>query len=295
MKFLAAYIMRGRVEAILVASSTAMMSLMLAPLSIVSSATVALVTLRRGAKEGFLILACASLAAGILAALTQVSSQFILLYALFLWLPVWLIAIVLREGRHLSLAVEIAVCIGFVGVCVYYLFNNNPADMWRQVMPRMVPAKAPIDNVAQAIDQMAPFMTGIASAGAVFGMLLGLFLGRWWQAILFNPGGFKTEFLSLTSRPKLALVCLAILVTAMAELGKISEIASNAAILIFVLYTFVGIAVLHTLFSRLNIGNLAVPMFYITLFMIPHTMLPVALVGLADTWLDIRKRTLKQT
>lgn len=279
----------------LVASTLAMLSLMLAPLSVLSSGAVALVTLRKGAYEGLIILASSSLAAGILATLIQVSYQFILLYVLVLWLPIWLIAIVLREGRHISLAVEIAVFIGIVAVIGHYLFNADPAAMWKQVIPRMVPPNAPVENVQQKIGLMAPYMTGIAAAGAVFSMLLGLFLGRWWQAMLYNPGGFRQEFLGLKVQPRLAVISIAIIVIAAVSSGVVSQIAWNTTILMFVLYTFIGTAVLHTVFSRMKIGQYAVPMFYITLFFIPHSLLPVALVGFSDTWLDIRKRTLNQT
>ncbi len=287
--------MRGRLEAMLLASTLAMLSLMLAPLSVLSSGAVALVTLRKGAYEGLIVFASSSLAAAVLATLIQVPYTFILLYVLVLWLPIWLIAIVLREGRHISLTVEIAVLIGVVGVIGYYLFNADPAAMWKQVMPRMVPPNAPVENVKQMIDLIAPYMTGIAAAGAVFSMLLGLFLGRWWQAMLFNPGGFRQEFLGLKVQPRLAVISIATIGIAIASSGVVSQIAWNTTILMFVLYTFIGTAVLHTVFSRMKIGKYAVPMFYITLFFIPHSLLPVALVGLSDTWLDIRKRTLNQT
>lgn len=295
MKWVATYIMRGRLEAALLTSTLAMLSLIIAPLSVFSSGAVALVTLRNGAYEGLIILACSSIAAAVLAAIISVPYAFIAVYALILWLPVWLIAIVLREGRHISLAIEIAVLIGILGVVGYYIYYSDPSAMWKQVMPKMIPPKAPVENVAAMIDQMAPFMTGIAAGGAVFSMLLGLFLGRWWQALLFNPGGFKQEFLSLKVQPKLAIICLGIIVVACISSGAISQIAWNTTILMFVLYTFTGIAVLHTVFSRMSMGQFAVPMFYITLFFIPHSLLPVALVGLSDTWLDIRKRTLNQT
>jgi hypothetical protein len=295
MKWLAAYIMRGRLQAMLVAATLAMLSLILAPLSVLSSGAVAMVTLRRGAYEGLIILASSSLAAGILATLIQVSYQFILIYVLFLWLPIWLIAIVLREGRHISLAVEIAVLIGIVGVVAYYLFNTDPALMWAQVMPKMVPANAPVEDVKRMIGLIAPYMTGIAAAGAVFSMLLGLFLGRWWQSLLYNPGGFRQEFLSLKTEPRLAMISLAIIGIAMLSSGVVSQIAWNTAIIMFVLYTFIGIAVLHTVFSGMKIGQYAVAMFYITMFLIPYSMIPVALVGFSDTWLDLRKRKLNQT
>ncbi len=276
----------------LVASTLAMLSLILSPLIIVSAGAVALVTLRRGAYEGLLILACASLAAAVLAVLIQVSSLFILFYVLFFWLPIWLIAVVLREGRHISLAVEITVMIGIVGVVAYYLFNTDPASMWAQVMPRMVPANAPVEDVKRMIAFISPYMTGIAAAGAVFSMLLGLFLGRWWQSMLYNPGGFRQEFLSLKTEPRLAMISLVIVGIAMLGSGFISQIAWNTAIIIFVLYTFIGIAVLHTVFSRMKIAQYAIAMMYITLFLMPYSMLPVALVGFSDTWLDIRKKKL---
>lgn len=295
MKWIAAYIMRGRLEAILLASTLAMLSLLLAPLSIVSSGAVALVTLRKGAVEGLIILFISSLAAGLLATLIQVPYFFILLFLILFWLPVWLIAIVLREGRHISLAVEIGVLIGIVGVVGYYLFNADPAAMWKQVMPRMVPANAPVENAQQMIDLMAPFMTGMAAASMVIIILLGLFLGRWWQAILYNPGGFKEEFLGLRVQPRIAILCIATVAIAFVSSGAMSQIAWNTTILMFVLYLVIGTAVLHTVFSRMKLGQYAVPMFYITLFLIPHSLLPVALVGFSDTWLDIRKRTLKQS
>ncbi|NOU20910.1 MAG: hypothetical protein HOO93_03825 [Methyloglobulus sp.] len=295
MKWLAAYIMRGRLQAMLVASTLAMLSLIMTPLSVLSSGAVALVTLRRGAYEGLIILASSSLAAGILATLIQVSYQFILIYVLFLWLPIWLIAIVLREGRHISLAVEIAVLIGVVGVVAYYLFNSDPAMMWAQVLPKMVPANSPVEDVKRIIGLIAPYMTGIAAAGAVFSMLLGLFLGRWWQSLLYNPGGFRQEFLSLRTESRLAMISLAIIGIAMLSSGAVSQIAWNTAIIMFVLYTFIGIAVLHAVFSGMKIGQYAVAMFYITMFLIPYSMIPVALVGFSDTWLDLRKRKLNQT
>ena len=295
MKWLAAYIMRGRLEAILFASSLAMLSLMFAPLSIFSSGAVALVTLRKGAYEGLIILVISSLAAGVLAALIQVPYTFILLYVSVLWLPVWLIAIVLREGRHISLAVEIAVLLGVVGVLVYYFINADPAAMWQQIMPRMVPQNAPVEGLQEKIAEMAPYMTGVAAAGAVFSMLLGLFLGRWWQAALYNPGGFKEEFLGLKVQPRIGFISLVLILVAYLSPGVVSQIAWNTTILMFVLYVFIGTAVLHTVFAKMKIGQFAVPMFYITLFLIPHSLIPVALVGFSDTWLDIRKRTLNQS
>jgi hypothetical protein len=293
--FLAAYIMRGRLQAMLVASSLALLSLIIPPVSIVSSASVALVTLRRGAFEGLYILVCSSAAASLLGLFLLGNYQFALLYSMVLWLPVWLISIVLREGRHLSLAVEFAVLIGVLGVVGFYLYEAEPAAMWKEVLSQMVPPNAPVDEIQRTLDVLSHYMTGVVAAGTVFGLLFGLFLGRWWQSVLYNPGGFKQEFLSLNTKPRLAMGSLAVVAVAWASSGTLSEVAWNMTILLFVLYTCIGTAVLHAVFASMKLGRYLVPMFYLTLFLIPHVILPVALVGISDAWMNLRNKISNQT
>jgi hypothetical protein len=234
-------------------------------------------------------------AAGLLGFLAIGNYQFALLYVMVLWLPVWLISIVLREGRHLSLAVEIAILIGVLGVMGFYLFTSEPAAMWKAVLSQMVPADAPVVDIQRTIDTLAHYMTGVVAAGSVFGLLFGLFLGRWWQANLYNPGGFKQEFLALDTKPRLSIGSVAVVAIALASPGIISEIAWNVSILLFVLYTVTGTAVLHTVFAGKKLGRYMVPMLYITLFLIPHAMLLVALVGLSDPWLNLRNKKTNQS
>ena len=273
----------------IVASSLALLSLIMPPVSIVSSATVALVTLRLGAFEGLTILVSSSVAAGLLGFLALGNYQFALLYVMVLWVPVWLISIVLREGRYLSLAVEIAVLLGVLGVAGFYLYAPDPSAMWKNILSQMIPADAPVADIQRTIDMLAHYMTGVVAAGSVFSLLFGLFLGRWWQATLYNPGGFRQEFLSLNSQPRLALGSIAVVAIALASPGISSEIAWNVTILLFVLFAVIGTAVLHTLFAGMKMGRYMVPMLYITLFLIPHAMLLVALIGLSDAWLNLRK------
>lgn len=294
MGFLAEYIMRGRIQAMIVAATLAIVSLVMPPVSIVSSASVALVTLRRGASEGLIVLACSTAVAGILGYFLLGSFQFALLYGMVLWVPVWLISIVLREGRYLSLAVEIAVLIGVLGVAGFYLFNADPSAMWKSFLPQMVPSNARVEDIQHVLDILPRYMTGIIAAASVFGLLFGLFLGRWWQALLYNPGGFRQEFLSLNTHPRLAIGTIVVVVIASLSTGIISEVSWNIAILLFVLYSFTGTAVLHTAFASMKMGRYVVPMFYVTMFLIPYSMLPVALVGLSDTWMNLRNKISNQ-
>jgi len=289
MNWLAAYIMRGRTQAMLVATTLAIVSLVMPPISVVSSASVALVTLRLGAFEGFWVLACSSIVAGLLGLLLLDNYQFALLYALVLWLPVWLIGIVLREGRHLSLAIEIAVSLGILGVLIGYLYSSDLALIWQQLLKQMLPDDVPPD-AQEKIEILAHYMTGIAAAGTISSLLFGLFLGRWWQANLYNPGGFRQEFLSLTAHLPLTIASIVSIVLAAVTNGIFSEVLWNIVIVLFVLYALIGTAILHIIFSTMQLARFAIPMFYITLFLIPHALLPVALIGLSDKWLNLRKK-----
>jgi len=293
--FLATYIMRGRIQAMIVATSLALLSLMMPPVSVLSSATVALVTLRLGAKEGLTILGCSSLATAILGFLVIGSFQFALMYVMVLWLPVWLIAIVLRESRSLFLTIEIAVWVGVIGVIGFYLYDADPATLWKSILTQMIPVEAPVVDLQQKMDMLVHYMTGIIAAGSVCGLLFGLFLGRWWQANLYNPGGFKQEFLFLQCKGRLSVGAFALVGIAVATSGVISEIVWNTTILLFVLFAVTGTAVLHTVFSKMKLERFIVPMLYITLFLIPHAILLVVLVGLSDPWLNLRKIKIEST
>lgn len=295
MKFLAAYIMQGRLAAMLVAAALAMLSLLLPPVSIVSSATVALITLRRGASEGLVVLACACVVSALLGWMLFDNIRFTALYGLVLWLPIWIIAVILREGRHLSLAVELATFMGMILVVGYYLYNPDASMMWQGILdqiaiPLLQAPDMPIARVQQSLKILAQIMTGAVASGMVYSTLLGLFLGRWWQAMLYNPGGFRSEYLNLRVPTRLALLTIAVIGLAFLDWGLVTEIARNIAVLLFALYTVIGVAVLHAVFSGMRAKRFAVPLLYLTLMLIPHTLIMVAIIGLTDCWLDLRNK-----
>ncbi len=301
MTFLAAFIMRGRMQAMMVASSLALLSLLFPPVSIVSSASVALVTLRRGANEGLYVLFFACLSAALLGFLLFGNVQFALLYGLVLWLPIWVISIVLREGKHLSVAIQISVLLAMLAVLGFYFFVEDPYIIWQSVLTVMMqpmlvnaPADVPLEDIKQSIQLVSHYMTGAVAAGAVYGLLFGLFLARWWQAVLFNPGGFRAEYLSLRTSPKLASVSLLMVAVAWLSSGMVSELCWNMTILFAVLYTFIGVSVLHYAFADMKTGRFMVPMLYITLVLVPHIIALVLIVGVMDAWLDLRRNFLNK-
>jgi hypothetical protein len=141
----------------------------------------------------------------------------------------------------------------------------------------------------------ARFMTGGIAAGTVYGLLFGLFMARWWQSALYNPGGFRGEYLSLRVHPPMAIASILIVAIAWMMTGTVAEICWNITILFVVLYTFVGTAILHASFAEMKMKRFMVPFLYITLVLVPHIIALVVIVGIVDVWLDLRSKILKKT
>jgi len=288
MGFLATLIMRGRWQAAGIAVGLALLSLFMPPISIVSSATIALVTLRLGAYEGLTVFGISLATLGTIGALFG-SVEFALFYGLVLWLPIWVIAILLRAGRQLALAIESAVLLGGIGIIGFSLFKPDAGEMWKNLLMQMSPTNAALDVQSQ-IETLSHYMTGIVAAGTIFGWIFALFLARWWQAQLYNPDGFRTEYLALSTSRSLALGSIGLVSIAAFTSGSLAELAWNLSILVFVLYTFVGTAVCHSLLAPLKQGRYLVIGFYMTVFLIPHLLIPVAMIGVSDAWWNLRQK-----
>ena len=67
--------------------------------------------------------------------------------------------------------------------------------------PDLAPAQlAQLESMKEAI---APMISTFMVSGYVINLTVALLLARWWQSALFNPGGFKAEFLTLRLPEKL--------------------------------------------------------------------------------------------
>jgi len=115
-------------------------------------------------------------------------------------------------------------------------------------------------------------------------VLLCLLLGRWWQAVLYNPGGFREEFHSLRLTRWFAGLVLALVVGSMVTPpGIVSDLASVMGA-VFLLQT---LAVMHAIAAMRgwHVGWLIG-----AYLILPLMLRPAALLGLADSFVDFRAR-----
>src|SRR3569623_505731 len=131
MRALAQYIMRGRMQAMLVAVAMAILSLILPPMNYLSSAVIGLVTLRRGWQEGMIIIAGAGAVMALISLATPLNPLYAGLFAAVVWLPMWLLALLLRATVSLPATITAAGVVGVSGVGLTYQVLDYPAATWQ--------------------------------------------------------------------------------------------------------------------------------------------------------------------
>ena len=112
-----------------------------------------------------------------------------------------------------------------------------------------------------------------------------LFLARSWQAGLFNPGGFQKEFHALSLGRNAALVCVLVIVLSVVQNG---QLAGAVAFVVIFAFFIQGLAVSHSLVKQRGMHRFWLYGIYVLLF-IPHTMLLLAALGLADNMFRLRR------
>lgn len=298
MKALASFILRGPGQAILAVVATAVLAMMLPPLSLVSGAIVALTTLRKGVRSGAIVVVGSTVFVAAMAYFSLGNLAPSLVFLLVLWLPMWGLAWLLRETRSLALVVTVAGGLGIAAVIITYALQADVTAMWEEMLlsifePAMESGGplADRDVVMPILSGIAQVMTGIAAAGMVLNAVICLFIARAMQAAMFNPGGFSEEFYALRFGRGVAMVSLVFIAISLLPLDSVSHMAGEIVIVILGLYVVQGLATIHAMVKTLKLHVAwLVSLYVVIVFLIPQLMALVAVLGLVDTWVDFRRR-----
>ena len=281
MKGLAEFVMRSRFRALLVAVIGAG-SLMFCW---ISAAVVALVTLRRGAQEGAWLLLWALLPAAALLYLAGDAGPVSLL------LGTTVLALVLRNSVSLALAVLASVAVGLITGAALQVFA---AAMLEQIVAVFGEFLAGMEEQLSVqgtepvvlLRPTALQVAGMLGAGTAMTSVLCLLLARYWQAALYNPGGFGEEFRAL-ALPRMVALGLALAAIALAALG--SEYRTWA-MMFMVPLTFAGLALVHARVKWRGQGAGWLTGFYLAWLFFDPVKLLVVLFAIADSWMNFRQR-----
>lgn len=296
MRGLATLIMRGPPMAALVAAVSSVLALLIPPLALIGGAAIALTTLRNGPRHGLLVLVLATAGGSLMALLAIGTPSLAPAMALLLWLPVLVLAGVLRASISLALAFQVAALLGVLAVLGFYLVLGDPAAWWRGITVDMLnqleradvfPSPEVRSQFGEVFDAWAPLAPGQLVLSLLLGVLLALLLARWWQALLYNPGGFREEFHELRlGRP------LAALTAALFGLSLLlaQPLLINLCLALVAVYLFQGIAIMHGVAGRAGLAKAWLVTFYLALLLLPALWQLLLVLALVDAWIDFRAR-----
>ncbi len=283
MRALADFIMRGRVQATLVVAGSAALPL----LFWLSAAAGCLVLLRRGSD------ALSVLGIGLLSAL--VSWYFLKdPTTLLVLLGAGGLALVLRAGHTWNRVLLCSVAVGLLCAVslgtVFSSFIESLAQTFEDVLPLAmggVYETFSADQKALFTAMSAPLLIiSIALSSQIFSVLC-LILGRYWQASLYNPGGFGREFRAIRFPKSVALSLLAVMCVA-PFFGLHALILSP---LCSVPLVFAGLALIHGLVAQKRLATFWLVGLYVTLLPFMHLLGPLLVVmAIVDSLIDFRGR-----
>ena len=278
MRGLADYAMSGRLQA----ATVAILFGLIPGLSVISGAVVALVTLRRGWQDGWQILLWALLPAALQWMMGDTS-------LVFTQIGVALAALLLRRLQSwqsvmvLLLALGIAVqwTLPWHGAALMKVFENAVTTLQRDgvQLQMAIDGKLVDATPAQLADAWLKFY-GTYQMLMMFGCLV---LARYWQALLYNPGGFRQEFHQLRIDPRLMAVVLVLLALALQGVTPMND----WLFMLSLLPVLQGVAVVHALVALRNMGTAWLVLAYLLLLVAAPAF---ALLGIVDSLANLRKR-----
>lgn len=306
MRGLAAYIMRGQLQAITTVVGFAVLALplmILMPLSwslsFLSVAGVGLVTLVQGPAEGGRTVLGSSLLMALLTTLIAKTPAPAIFFAIILWLPAWSLGSLLYRTRSLSMVLQVVILLGVAFVSGIYLVLGDPADWWYQhLMTNVLPAMEQAGLTLQKepgfeaeLKLMTTVMAGLMAIIVCWSILAGLLIARWWQSQLYKPGAFGEEFRALRFGKIIGLAVATLILMNTMGSGVAAELALNMLLVIFSIMVLQGLAIVHTVVLGFKINVAWLVMLYVLLiFAVPYMLLLMVFVGLVDNWLDLRNR-----
>ena len=277
---LANFILRGRVQALAVAFIGSFFPL-------ISSATIALVALCKGAKEGLLLFLWLSL---ILVLIQQASTDNPLLAAVSI-ASLGIMVIAAKVHRHLAswqwtllatiaISVACAFSFGLLMGSEVTAFLTTVEAMFAAINSKQQDAKI-------SLDLTESMLLGIVATLLAIGSIMSLMLARWWQAGIYNPGGFQKEFHSFKIEAKVAVILVAVLLAGQ-FMSKSLQIWSDFAVLPLLV---AGIALVHCAVKLLDQGRQWLAFLYVGIILAGKPVTVILLVlGLTDSLIDLRSR-----
>jgi len=278
MRALAQFIMRGRLQASLVAFIGNFLPILISP------AVVALVVLRKGLAASSIILLWGLLPL-VLVFNTGAIAPMLVSAIIAIMLVTTIVADELRRSVSWSRTLLLAVVLSVVsGLILQMLFPGQADLLLAEVGKVLEQVKTP---ETEMVLPGTTFLLGLVSYAIAIHVVICLFLARWWQALLYNPNGFQSEFHNL----RLGVTQAWILMVAAIGCYSLSEDYLAWGKVFELPLLLCGIALVHYTVKQKQLGGHWLVLFYVGLILTGPLMSTMLLgIGFIDSTVNLRSR-----
>ncbi|MEX2496401.1 MAG: DUF2232 domain-containing protein [Woeseia sp.] len=271
-------------------------TLMLPFAQVISGTVMALLVIKHGAALAAMQAVAATAILAVISLIVSASVSQLFANAIVIWVPVILLAMLLRSWRSLTLTLQVSVIAAMVVTLGIYAVLADPAMFWSEVLThisesfREMGLQRHADVLLEQREIIAPQMTVLVvlTTWSLYAMVLlfGYALYRKLPEITPDFGRFR----DLNFGRVLALIMALASVVALLS-GAVW--LQNFAFVIFAMFWIQGLAIVHWLHG---IGRLPLAVVILVYALIPVLnalmIMALAVVGYIDTWFDFRSRKL---
>ena len=279
------FVTRSRYHAIAISA----LSALIPPFSFVGGAIIGLATLRYGVVEGASVLVGSAVVLAAFMLAFAGSSAPAAVFVLVTGLPALALCALLRTTSSQGYVLVSAAVVTGAAIVALYLFIPDPLAWWMSMFEVFLADRTEgVDP--QALELLETFVMGLPIAVMVTAMCV-VFLARWGQAALDNPGGFGREFRELRVGRRFATGAGVVAVLALLAAPQDSGVGHNLLMLVIAACAIQGVALVHGLVAARGGGRFWVIAMYVSLLLVtPAAVLALSVAGFSDAWLDYRAR-----
>ena len=177
-----------------------------------------------------------------------------------------------------------------VALSFSFLMAASINNLMEQIIVFLEEFSAMQGKTLQGVTLSKSAMLGFVAMGLSLGCVISMMIARWWQSLIYNPGGFQEEFHKFTIESKTTVVLVGLMLLGIL-LPKESAFWMTLPTIPLL---FSGIALIHFSVKHFQLGGHWLVLFYLSPLLF-GALVALLLMGLAigDSFLDLRGRLLK--
>ncbi|MBT8078296.1 MAG: hypothetical protein KJO31_06945 [Gammaproteobacteria bacterium] len=290
MQAIAAWLVARPLNSIAVLAAT----LLLPFRTMTSGATLVLLILHSGAqKVAIYALAAAGFVVG-LGYITGLAVAELTATVAAIWLPIGLLAMLMRKTRSLTLTVQLSVVLAFAALLVINVGLEDPGVVGNNWLDQMIAYFNEVGNHGQANiladnrAELAPLVTLFIVLGVWLVYVMVLLFGYALFRSLPGQSAIYGRFCDLSLGRVLALTAAVVLSLTLVSNAVLLQ---QLAIMCIAVFSVQGLALMHWLQVERGLPMLVTIVVYLLLMPLAAILGPLlAMTGYADVWLDLRSR-----